>query len=127
MNISLPFTTATFYNDPYVLSIQTIGTKYYLVNWTTIGVSMSGTATSITVLNNVTYPVSSLGTTDYESMVSVYTGSIIPAGASTAQGQFIYGVSLDSQVKYYGTSQQTTSSSAQAQHAQTMVCMLFVC
>jgi hypothetical protein len=98
MNISLPFSASTFYNDPYVLSIQTIGsgsnTTYRLVNWTTIGVSMSGSATSITVLNNITYPVSSLGTTDYESLVSVYTGSIIPAGAGTAQGQFIYGISL---------------------------------
>jgi len=98
MNISLPFSASTFYNDPYVLSIQTIGSgstaTYRLVNWTTIGVSMSGSATSITVLNNITYPVSSIGTTDYESMVSVYTGSIIPAGAGTAQGQFIYGVSL---------------------------------
>ncbi len=94
MNISLPFSTATFYNDPYVLSIQNLGGKYYLVNWTTIGVSMSGSATSITVLNNITYPLSSLGTTDYESMVSVYTGSVTPAGAGTTQGQFIYGVSL---------------------------------
>jgi hypothetical protein len=100
MNISLPFLSATFYNDPYVLSIQNIGSainpNYRLVNWTTIGVSMSGSATSITVLNNITYPFSSLGTTDYESMVTVYTGSITPAGAGTAQGQFVYGVSLTS-------------------------------
>ncbi len=96
MNISLPFSTATFYSDPYVLSIQSLAGKYYLVNWTTVGVSMSGSATSITVLNNITYPLSSLGTTDYESMVSVYTGSVTPAGAGTAQGQFVYGVSLTS-------------------------------
>jgi hypothetical protein len=94
MNISLPFSSSTFYNDPYVLSIQSLNGKYYLVNWTTIGVSMSGSATSITVLNNITYPMSSLGTTDYESMVSVYTGSVTPLGAQTAQGQFVYGYSL---------------------------------
>lgn len=99
MNISLPFLTAAFYNDPYVLSIQDLGAsqganRYHLVNWTTIGVSMSGSATSITVLSNKTYPYASLGTTDYESMVTVYTGTITPAGAGTGQGQFVYGVSL---------------------------------
>jgi hypothetical protein len=95
MNISLPFSSSTFYCDPYVLSVQSLGGgKYALVNWTTIGISMSGSATSITVLNNITYPFSSLGTTDYESMITVYTGSVTPLGAGTAQGQFVYGVSL---------------------------------
>ena len=96
MNVSLPFVSSTFYNDPYVLSIQSLAGKYYLVNWTTVGVSMSGTTTSITVLNNVTYPFSSIGTTDYESMVAIQTGSITPAGAGTSQGQFVMGVSLTS-------------------------------
>ena len=70
------------------------GGKYNLVNWTTLGASMSGGTTYLNILNNISYPVGNIGTTDYESMVSVYTGSIIPAGAGTAQGQWIAGISL---------------------------------
>jgi hypothetical protein len=95
LNISLPVTSGTYYNDPFVLSVQNIGNttnpNYRLINWTTAG---SDTDFSKRVMSNVSYPFSSLGTCDFESMVAVSTGSIIPAGAGTAQGQFIMGASL---------------------------------
>jgi hypothetical protein len=104
VNVSLPFSSGTLYNDPYALSVQDLGAnatnapggRYRLINWTIVAVGMGGATTGITVLNNISYPMSSLGTTDYESMISVYTGSITPAGAGTAQGQYIMGVSLTS-------------------------------
>jgi len=92
LNTTIPLTTGTYYNDPFVLSVQNLGAgKYALINWTT-----AGTTTNFTqrIMSNVSYPFSSLGTCDYESMIAVSTGSIIPAGAGTAQGQFIMGASL---------------------------------
>jgi hypothetical protein len=101
LNITLPFSSGTMYVDPYILSIQDLGSaqganRYHLINWTVAGGQMGTAVAGITVLSNITYPFSSLGTTDYESMITVYTGSIIPAGAGTAQGQFVYAASLTS-------------------------------
>ena len=104
LNITLPFSSGTMYVDPYVLSIQDLGAaaanatggRYRLINWTVAGGQMGTAVSGITVLNNISYPFSSLGTTDYESMITVYTGSITPSGAGTAQGQFIYAASLTS-------------------------------
>jgi outer membrane protein assembly factor BamB len=92
LNISLPVTSGTFYNDPYVLTVQNLGGgNYALINWTTTG---SDTNFTNRIMSNVSYPFSSLGTADFESMVAVNVGSIIPAGAGTAQGQFVMGTSL---------------------------------
>ena len=96
LNVSIaPLTSGTCYDDPYVLSVQTVGTgasaHYYLINWTTTG---TDPVFADRILSNVSYPFSSLGTADFESMVAVNSGSITPAGAGTAQGQFIMGASL---------------------------------
>jgi hypothetical protein len=91
LNVSIsPLTTGTIYRDPYVLSIQTIGsgtsTSYRLINWT-----MAGTGTNFTqrIMGNVSYPFSSIGTADYESMIAVNTLSTTQAGA---------GISLDAKI-----------------------------
>lgn len=59
------------YNDPYALSIQTLtsggNTSYRLINWTTAPSADNFTAR---VLNNITWPTSSLGTADYEAGIS---------------------------------------------------------
>ncbi len=96
LNTTIPVSSGTYYCDPYVLSVQDLGAsaganRYKLINWTT-----SGTDTNFTtrIISNQTYPFASLGTCDYESMIAVSTGSIIPAGAGTAQGQFVMGASL---------------------------------
>ncbi len=93
LNISLPtFVSSTVYDDPYALSVQNLGGgNYALINWTTTG---SDTVFSDRIMSNVSWPFTSLGTVDYEAMVAVNTGSIIPLGADTAQGQFVMGASL---------------------------------
>ncbi len=92
LNVSLPVTSGTYYNDPFVLSVQNLGAgNYRLINWTTAGSTSNFTER---IMSNVTYPFSSLGTCDYESMIAVSTGSIIPAGAGTAQGQYLMAASL---------------------------------
>ena len=92
LNITLPVTTGTLYKDPYALSVQSLGAgKNNLINWTT-----TGTDTNFTnrIMSNMSYPFSSLGTADFESMTAVSTGSITPAGAGSPQGQFIMDASL---------------------------------
>jgi hypothetical protein len=90
-NISLPVSSATVYSDPYVLSVQSGGGKYWLINWTTTG---SSTDFNSRIISNVTYPFSSLGSVDYESGIAVSSSSIIPAGAGHALGQFLMGASI---------------------------------
>jgi len=91
LNISLPVSAATIYKDPYALTVQTIGTKYYLINWTTTG---TDTNFANRIIGNITYPFSSLGTVDYEAGVACNYGSITPAGAGSPQGQFLMGASI---------------------------------
>ena len=97
LNISLPVTSGTFYNEPLVLSVQNLGTsvpenqRYRLIKWDTTG---SSTNFTTRMLGNVSYPFSSLGTCDFESMIAVSTASITPAGAGHPLGQRIMGASL---------------------------------
>ena len=91
LNISLPIASGTMYKDPYVLSVQTIGSRNYLINWTSTG---TDTNFNNRIISNVTYPFSSIGSADYESNVAVSTGSIQPAGAGHPLGQFIMGADL---------------------------------
>ena len=94
LNISIPVTSGTYYNEPFVLSVQNLGGgKYALINWTKTG---SDANFNNRIMSNVSYPFSSLGTCDFESMIAVSTGSIIPPGSGTALGQFIMGASLTS-------------------------------
>lgn len=87
-----PVTSGTVYADPYVLSVQSLGGgNYRLINWT-----MEGSATSFTtrVLNNITFPFSSIGTADYESMIAVTSQSISSAATGVGVGTRFIGVSL---------------------------------
>ena len=62
---------STIYSDPYALSIQTLVnggvTSYRLINWTTAPTADNFTAR---VLNNITWPMSSLGTADFDAGIS---------------------------------------------------------
>jgi hypothetical protein len=95
LNISIPVTTGTLYADPFVLSVQTLGTgattTYRLINWT-----ITGTSTNFTtrIMGNVSYPFSSIGTADYESMIAVNTASISSTATGVAIGQIVMGASL---------------------------------
>ena len=84
MNMSIaPLTTGTFYANPdYFLSVQNLGGSrgYRLINWTIGGflAHFSGFQPNytVTVLNNISFPVSSIGTVDYESAIGITTSGI---------------------------------------------------
>jgi hypothetical protein len=86
-NISLPISSGTVYNDPFVLSVV----SGRLINWTTTG---SSTDFATRIISNISYPFSSIGTADYEKMIACNYGSITPPGAGSPQGQYIMGASL---------------------------------
>jgi outer membrane protein assembly factor BamB len=89
---SVPGMSGTYYLEPYVLSVQNLGGgNYRLINWTTSGTSADF---STRVLNNVTFPFSSLGVTDYESMITVRASSINDAGLGTSRGTRVQAASL---------------------------------
>ena len=97
-NVSIsPVTSGTIYSDPYVLSIQTLGSgasrEYRLINWTMAGSSSDFTTR---VMNNITYPFSSIGTADYESMIAVSTMSYSPTATGVATEVYIQAASLTS-------------------------------
>ena len=88
LNVSIsPMTTGTLYASDYFLSVQNIGTSakpnYRLINWTIIGDIgfPSGTNWRMGVINNISWPVSSVGTADYEASIAVTTASIVTPGA----------------------------------------------
>lgn len=79
-NISIsPITTGTVYADPYVFSVQDLGSnvslgqRYRLINWT-----MEGSSTNFTsrIISNTTWPFSSLGTCDFETGVAIMTTGV---------------------------------------------------
>ena len=99
--------TGTYYNDPYVLSIQTNNTAIgnRLINWTCEdqvkngGMTVVGTNDNFTarIISNVTFPFTSLGTCDFKAGVSV-TAQAVPNAAANAtvvqMGTRLIGVSL---------------------------------
>lgn len=100
-NVSIsPLTTGTVYMEPYVLSVQTIGTgaatQYRLINWSLTDVSQTGALLTMAerIVSNITYPFSSLGTCDFESMIAVSTQSIISPGTGSSLGARVMGASL---------------------------------
>jgi hypothetical protein len=101
VNVTIsPLTTGTPYMDPYFLSVQTIGSgtaaRYRLINWTVSG-SISGlgfTNFAMAIVNNITWPFSSLGIVDYETGIAVSTAGITPPGAGVAYGQRLMGASI---------------------------------
>jgi outer membrane protein assembly factor BamB len=60
-------------------------------------------------MNNISWPFSSVGTCDFESMISVNTGSVSSAGTGVSIGQTITGASLiTGQVLWNATTDPTT-------------------
>ena len=101
----------TFYRDPWVLSIQTIGSgasaKYCLINWTiannagTEVIGIGGGQPTIQnftqrIWGNISWPFSSLGTVDYESGIAVTTGTISSTGTGVGIGVYVQAASLSS-------------------------------
>ncbi len=87
-----PGMSGTLYRNPYVLSVQNLGGgQYRLINWTIEG---STTDFADRVMSNITFPFSRLGATDYESMVTVSTQSIVDPGMGTSHGTHVLGASL---------------------------------
>ncbi|HLN46245.1 MAG TPA: PQQ-binding-like beta-propeller repeat protein, partial [Candidatus Sulfotelmatobacter sp.] len=97
----------TFYRDPWVLSIQNLGTGkgYRLINWTianNAGTEQIGIGGGQSVVDNftarvwgnVSWPFSSLGTVDYESGIAVTTGTISSAGTGVAIGVNVQAASI---------------------------------
>ena len=100
MNFSIaPLTTGTYYASydwPYFQTVQSLSGKYYLINWTVAG-DPSGFSLGnfkLGVLNNVTWPFSSLGIVDYEAGIAVNTEGITPPGVGVAYGQRIMAASI---------------------------------
>ena len=83
-NISLPsgITSATIYNDPWALTVQTVNAsaplelRSRLINW-----SITGTNTNFTtrIGSNITWPMTSLGTVDYEFGIAVTASTNSPS------------------------------------------------
>jgi PQQ-like domain len=95
LNISLPISSGTIYCDPYVLSMQTIGSgssaQYRLINW-----SMAGTSTNFPdrIISNISYPFSSIGVADYETGIAVFANDITNPGTGADYGSRIMGANL---------------------------------
>ncbi len=96
---------ATSYAKSYVLSVQSIGGgNYRLINWTIQnngGSSLAGATGRTTVdnftqriVNNITWPFSSLGVCDFETGVAVATAGITSSGTGVNIGQRIMAASL---------------------------------
>jgi len=104
-NVSIaPLTTGTFYMDPYFLSVQTIGSgtsaHYRLINWTIWGgitpggASLTLTAYSMHILNNITWPFSSLGSVDYESGIAAQIASPTDQATGIADETYVEAASI---------------------------------
>jgi len=93
LNISIaPITSGTFYDDPFVLSVQSLGGgNYALINWTTDG---ADPVFADRIISNISWPFTSLGTDDFQADVGVTTLGYTPAGADTTQEQWVEGASL---------------------------------
>jgi hypothetical protein len=88
-----PLSTGTLYADPYVLSVQNLGSsvpsdqRYRLINWTTEGTSNDVTSR---VMSNITWPMSSLpATTDFEAGVAVSGSATRIVSYSLTTGQML--------------------------------------
>ena len=106
-NISIPVTSGTIYNDPYVLSMQNLGGgNYRLINW-----SISGTSSNFAsrIMSNISYPFSSVGTADYESMIAVSTQGISSNATGVGIGTRLMGVSLLTGAILWNVTTETTS------------------
>ncbi len=102
LNATIPsLGSSTLYADPYVLSVQTLGsgasTQYRLINWTLQGLGTNTTAfPTSNVISNITFPFNSIGTADFETMIAIQSTASSPAATGVASDVSIMGVSLTS-------------------------------
>ncbi|MEM2099537.1 MAG: PQQ-binding-like beta-propeller repeat protein, partial [Candidatus Bathyarchaeia archaeon] len=124
INFSIsPLTTGTYYMNGYWLTVQDLGAaaganRYRLINWTievVPGAFMVSSATwRIKIVNNITWPWSSLGTTwDMESGIAVTTNAITPAAVGAWYGTNVLAASLTTGTQLWNkTFEETIYSSA---------------
>jgi hypothetical protein len=97
-NVSIaPLTSGTFYMQSdwaYFLSVQDLGAalganRYRLINWTVLNLA-AGSAVNFNmrVLNNVTWPFSSLGSVDYQAGIAATTMGV--TSPATGQSLSVY-------------------------------------
>jgi len=83
------------YNDPWVYSIQTIGsgpsTQYRLINWSIAG---SSTDFNSRIGSNISWPMSSLGTVDFNAGIAVTASWATPPGPQWCIGYDITSIDL---------------------------------
>ncbi len=96
LNQTIPtFVSSTLYADPFILSVQNLGTTanpvYRLINWTLSGV---GSNFAANVNGNVTWPFGSLGTPDYESMITATTQSLLSGATGLSDTTYVMAASL---------------------------------
>ncbi len=96
----------TLYGYPNVYSIQTSGSKYFLIrwnvennggNWAYGGGGGQTTVTNFTqrIKSNISWPFSSLGTCDFETGVAVTVQGINSNGTGTSVAQRLIGVNIN--------------------------------
>jgi hypothetical protein len=128
-NISIsPFTSGIFYAQepegwPIFLTVQDLGAaagnnRYRLINWTITGDVGFGGATNLrpSVLGNVSWPFSAIGTVDYEAGIAVSTLSITTPGTGgtgtgfvVAYGQAIMAASMTTGQLLFNVTTDTTT------------------
>lgn len=120
LNQTIPSMSSNLYADPYVLSVQNLGGSrgYRLINWTLEGLGNNFTTN---IISNNTYPFSSLGTADFESMVAVTTTSASSPATGVASNVRILAASLTSGTLLWNVSADTgypvfSGSTAVADH-----------
>ena len=119
-NISIsPLTSGTFWANgqsaPCFYSIQTLGsgatTQYRLINWTITGTPAYPDLVNrqLTVVSNVSWPFSSIGTADYQAGVAVSFVAVSPAGTGATYGENIVGVQISSGAVLWNITTDTTT------------------
>jgi len=105
-NISIaPLTTGTLYANldfPYFLSVQDLGAaaapdRYRLINWTVkgdVGAFLSIVNVGLRLMNNISWPFSSVGTADYEAGIAVNVASPYNVGVGANLDANITAVNL---------------------------------
>ncbi|HLN46061.1 MAG TPA: PQQ-binding-like beta-propeller repeat protein [Candidatus Sulfotelmatobacter sp.] len=138
-NVSIsPLTTGTCYKNNFFLTVQNLGNnvpanqRYRLINWTVTGPVGAGSAGyrvnySMTVMNNITWPWSSLpSTTDYEAGISAQISGTTSPITGVTNGTAISAASLTTgQVLWTTTSTglQYSGACAAADHGKVAVLM----
>jgi outer membrane protein assembly factor BamB len=93
----------------YALSVQTIGTKYYLINWTTAGepAAMGATSRAPKVISNTTYARSSIPTLqDWNTGLGATFEDITPPAMGVAYGTIVRGYNLKTGVELWNVTLQ---------------------